>query len=181
LVLEDKFLIWKFRHGSSDALCRIYEKYRDDLLRLASSLAGQRGLAEDIVHDVFISFVRSAKQFQLTGSLKNYLAVCVANRARNVIGSAQRHYAAELSEAGPIASDAKRPEQWVICSEELEQLNNALGELPYEQREVIILHLQAGMRFREIAAELDIPAKTAQSRFRYGLNKLRSILDGQVI
>ena len=34
--MEDKLLIWKLNRGSADALCRIYEKYRDDLVRIAS-------------------------------------------------------------------------------------------------------------------------------------------------
>jgi RNA polymerase sigma factor (sigma-70 family) len=83
-VLEDRFLISKLRQGSSEALCRIYEKHRDDLLRLAMSLANDAAAPEDIVHDVFVSFIHQARQFELTGSLKSYLATCVANRARNV-------------------------------------------------------------------------------------------------
>ena len=37
-MLEDKILIWKFKCGSKDALCRIYEKYKKDLLKLAIAL-----------------------------------------------------------------------------------------------------------------------------------------------
>jgi hypothetical protein len=79
-VLEDKILVSRLRRGDAEALCRIYEKYRDNLLRLAVSLSNDTATAEDIVHDVFASFIRQARQFRLTGSLKSYLATCVANR-----------------------------------------------------------------------------------------------------
>jgi RNA polymerase sigma-70 factor (ECF subfamily) len=96
-MLDDKLLVWKFNRGSINALSRIYEKYRDDMLRLAAALLKDIGDAEDIVQDVFIGFARSAGQFQLTGSLKGYLATCVANRARNRNIAAHRHKADRLN------------------------------------------------------------------------------------
>jgi RNA polymerase sigma-70 factor (ECF subfamily) len=179
-VLEDKLLVWKFKRGSRDALRRIYEKYRDDLLRLGTALLNETSAAEDIVHDVFTCFVRCAKQFQLTGSLRGYLATCVANRARNVNRAKQGQHTDALDEAWQIASPSKRPDQWIICSEELKQLSSALTQLPYEQREAVILHVQSGMKLREIAKVQDVSIKTVQSRYRYGLDKLRSLLDSEV-
>jgi len=180
LVLEDKLLVWKFKHGSKDALRHIYEKYRDDLLRIAAGLLNDRSAAEDIVHDVFVVFVRSAKQFQLTGSLKGYLSRCVANRARNANLSRQRRQTVNIDDVEPIASDFKRPDQWIIFSEEFTKLSYAMADLPYEQREAVILHIHGGMKFREIAKLQDVSGKTSQSRFRYGFNKLRSILRSEV-
>jgi RNA polymerase sigma-70 factor (ECF subfamily) len=179
-MLEDKLLVWKFKHGSKEALCHIYEKYRDDLLRIAACLLNETSAAEDIVHDVFVVFVRSAKQFQLTGSLRGYLARCVVNRARNVNLSRQRQQTISMDNAEPIALDSKRPDHWIICSEEFTRLSNAVAALPYEQREAVILHIQGGMKFREIARLQGVSDKTAQSRFRYGLSKLRSILHSEV-
>jgi RNA polymerase sigma-70 factor (ECF subfamily) len=180
LMLEDKLLVWKFKHGSKEALCHIYEKYRDDLLRIAAALLNDTSAAEDIVHDVFVVFVRSVKQFQLTGSLRGYLARCVVNRARNANVSRQRRQTVSMDNAEPTASDSRRPDQWIICSEEFTQLSNAMAVLPYEQREAVILHIQGGMKFREIAKLQGVADKTAQSRFRYGLTKLRSILYSEV-
>ena len=71
-MLEDKLLIWKLKYGSRDALCRIYQKYRNDLFALAVALSNDKALAEDIVHDVFVSFARLAGKLQLRGSLKSY-------------------------------------------------------------------------------------------------------------
>jgi RNA polymerase sigma factor (sigma-70 family) len=180
LMLEDKLLAWKFKHGSKEALRYIYEKYRDDLLRIAAGLLNDTSAAEDIVHDVFVVFVRSAKQFQLTGSLRGYLARCVVNRARNANLSRQRRQTVSMDNSEPIASDSTRPDQWIICSEEFTRLISAMAVLPYEQREAVILHIQGGMKFREIAELQGVTDKTAQSRFRYGLTKLRSILYSEV-
>lgn len=178
-MLEDKLLVWKLRRGSREALRSIYEKYRDGLLRIAAGLLNDRSAAEDVVHDVFVNFVRSARGFQLTGSLCGYLATCVANRARNVNRAKQRQ-AVRLDDCEPIASTSKRGVQWMILSEEFKQLSDAMAKLPYEQKEAVILHTDGRMKFREIAKLQDVSVKTVLSRYRYGLNKLRSVLDGEV-
>ena len=175
-MIEDKLLVWKFKSGSNDALCRIYEKYKDNLLRLASALLNDRTTAEDIVHDCFVAFAQSAEKLKLSGNLKSYLATSVANRARNWNRSKQRQKTTNPSETESAISNTKRPEQWIIYNERLRQLNNALGQLPYEQREAISLRLQGGMKFREIARSQDVSISTIQSRYRYGLDKLRSLL-----
>jgi len=158
----------------------VYEKYRDDLLRLAVSLSNDTAAAEDVVHDVFVSFIRQVRQFRLTGSLKSYLATCVANRARNVNRAQRVRKVVPLDEAGSAVAESWRPDQWIVCSEELRQMAGALALLPAEQREAITLHLQGGMKFREIAEFQHVPLKTALSRYRGGLLRLRALLNGEM-
>lgn len=179
-MLEDRLLVWKFKHGGKDAFCRLYEKYRDDLLKLAISLLNEADTAEDIVHDVFTSFICSAKQFRLTGSLKSYLATCVANRARNANRAQRRRQNPGLDRAQTEAPDSARPDRWIIISDEFKQLNDALAQLPYDQRETVLLRAQGGMKFRQIAKSQCVPIQTVQSRYRIGLDKLRSLLNGEV-
>jgi RNA polymerase sigma-70 factor (ECF subfamily) len=179
-MLEDKVLIWKFKCGSSDALRRIYEKYKKDLLRLAGILSNNSSDAEDIVHDVFISFAQSAERLKLSGNLKRYLLTCVANRSRNKNRANQYRQTVRLEEAESIASHLKTPEQWMIQSEELKRWSDIMAQIPYEQRETIILHLRAEMNFRQIAQLQNVSINTVKGRYRYGLNKLRSILNGEV-
>ena len=52
--------------------------------------------------------------------------------------------------------------------------------LPYEQREAVTLRLHADMKFREIARHQNVSIKTVLSRYQYGLDKLRVILNGEV-
>ena len=179
-MLEDTVLIWKFKGGSREALCRIYQKYKTDLLKLATILLNNTGDAEDVVHDVFLSFAQSAEALKLHGNLKSYLLTCIANRARNMNRVRQNRRTVGLDETEQIVSDAKRPDEWILCSEELRRWSNILARLPFEQREVIVLHLRAGMKFRQIAKMQGISVNTVKGRYRYGLDKLRSILNGEV-
>ena len=178
-MVEDKILVWKFNRGSKDALRRIYEKYKDDLLGLAVTLLRDKSVAEDIVHDVFVSFAQTTGTYHLSGTLKGYLSTCVANAARdrNRLKSTKD---TGLNVVEALGSGSDGPMEQTIGSEESGRLIDLLNRLPYEQREVIVLHLHHGIRFREIADALDISINTVQSRYRYGLEKLRTILNSVV-
>jgi len=178
-MLEDKLLVLKCRRGSKDAMCRIYAKYKDYLLTLAKGLLSEQAAAEDVVHDVFVSFARSAGQFQLTGSLRGYLATCVSNLARDKIRAKTRQ-AEALDSVNPIIPGSDNPEQRVIEREELMRLRQAISQIPYEQREAVMLHLKGGMKFREIAKLQGVSVSTIHGRYRYGLDKLRSMLNSEL-
>ena len=174
-MLEDRLLIWKFKCGSSEALCRIYRKYGDYLLALAAALLQDVSGAEDVVHDVFCRFIESRDKFKLDGSLKSFLATCVVNLARDKL-RARTLQLGGLDEAAAIALDMNGPEHHAIFGEEARNLNHAIAQLSCEQREAILLHLRGGMKFKEIAGLQGISINTAKSRYRYGLENLREFL-----
>jgi RNA polymerase sigma factor (sigma-70 family) len=177
-MLEDKLLILKFKCGSNAALCRIYRKYGDSLLAMAAALLQDVNTAEDVVHDVFCKFIESRENVKLAGSLKSFLGTCVINLARDKL-RARRSQLHDLDEAAATALNTNGPEHHAIFGEEARILQRVLAQLAYEQREVILLHLRGGMTFREIAALQGISINTAKSRYRYGLDKLRTLLSGK--
>ena len=178
-MLEDKLLLWRFKRGSSESLERIYDKYETYLITVATALLNNTHAAEDVLHDFFISFVTSADRIKLNGNLKAYLATCVANLARNRIKRRQLEPSA-LDDNDSIESAALGPYLLEIHKEETTILNRAMSHLPYEQREVVVLHLQGNLKFTQIAELRGISVNTVRSQYRYGLDKLRSRLNGQV-
>lgn len=179
-MIEDKLLIWKLKHGSSDALARIYLKYESFLLTLATALLNDVHTAEDVLHDFFVSFAGSTDKLKLEGNLQSYLATCIANRARDAIRSRKRAPVGLDDTADTIPSNNTPPDLAAVCDEQLQQLSHALNQLPYEQREVVLLHIYSRLKFRQIAKAQGLSLNTIQSRYRYGINKLRSLLNGEV-
>ncbi|MHC4691425.1 MAG: RNA polymerase sigma factor [Planctomycetota bacterium] len=177
--MEDKLLVTGCKRGSKAALQSIYEKYKEDLLILAIALLNDAGDAEDVLHDVFIAFVRGIDKFRLTGSLKGYLMTCVANRARNKNKEKHKQHT-DLNKAEAVSALSNGPPDSIICNEQLQQLRDAMIKLPHEQREVILLHLQGAMTFRAIAGQQGIAVNTVKGRYRYGLEKLRIIFNGEI-
>jgi RNA polymerase sigma-70 factor (ECF subfamily) len=178
-MLEDRLLLWKLRRGDTGALRQVYEQHKHDMLGLAISLTGDRASGEDIVHDVFIALVRISPKLRLRTNLRSYLLTSVANRVRSLSRVRMRPVRPiDQIEAG--AADADRSDRAAIQAEQATIIDRALAQLPCEQREALVLHLQAGMKFREIASSQNVSINTVQSHYRYGLQKLRSLLDGKV-
>jgi len=178
-MLEDEWLKWKLRRGSPEALARVYEKYVDLMLTLAMGLLNDRAAAEDVVQDVFLSFARSAKGLRSQGSLRSYLATGVLNRVRDRRRQRHRHAGSLDGLMDPVCESAG-PEQTAILVEEIARLNQAVAELPQEQREVVLLRLKANLKFRDIARLQQTSINTVLGRYRYGLDRLRSLLNGEV-
>jgi len=178
-AMEDRWLILRFKRGSTDALCRIYEKYERAMLSVAFGLLNDHSAAEDVVHDVFVAFAQSAERISLAGSLRSYLTTCTANLARDRC-RATRRQAHCLDRAPAVSEDTPSPLGAVLRDEQVRQLSDALSQLPYEQREAVVLHLNAGLTFGAIAKAQGLSINTVQSRYRYGIEKLRSLLNGEV-
>ena len=179
-MLEDKLLMWKFNWGRKEVLDKIYAKYKDDLMTLSASLLRDKSTAEDVVHDVFVKFIRSCGKVQIRQSLKSYLITCIANTARNKNKAGQSYEKMSLDQAAQITSATDDADLPVVTNEISQNLTNALSKLPYEQKEILLLHLYSGLKFRVIANLQNESISTIQGRYRYGLNKLRSLLNGQV-
>jgi len=177
--IEDELLKWRFKRGSREALARIYEKYVHLLLSVAMGLLNDPHEAEDVVQDVFVSFAKGATGFALRGSLKAYLATCVVNRVRDRARSerARRHHTNGCT-AMPL--EAEGPDRSLVYGERCERLSRALAELPYEQREVVVLKVKDGMKLKDIAKLQGVSVSTVHGRYRYGMEKLRALLNGEI-
>jgi RNA polymerase sigma-70 factor (ECF subfamily) len=179
-MLEDTLLIWKLRNGREDGLVRTYSKYKNYLLKIAYALLDDGQQAEDAVQDVFVTLAESSHKLRLDGNLRGYLVRCLINRVHNMQKARSARPAQPLSEVNEPCSDGDRPDEWVILNDEHRRAHNALRQLPESQRVVIALHVRGGLRFRQIASLLKTSINTVQSRYRYGLEKLRFLLNGEV-
>lgn len=153
----------------------MYDRYKHDMLALGMSLTRDRGLAEDAVQDVFVNLARRGPQLRIRGRLRPYLLASVANRVRNLGRGPVFTPLTEEQDEDPSAED---PAGGLVADETAAALRDALNRLPEEQREIVLLHLQHDLRIREIADMMAIPVNTAKSRYRYGVSKLRQLLNG---
>lgn len=180
-MLEERYLIWRFKRGSAEAFEQIYLKHKNDLLKLAVVLLGDVHAAEDIVHDVFVHVAQTRGRIRVASNLKGLLVTSVANRARNYRRDAGRYRNSLAKQDNGDRETTPEPQQWAIVSEQLQSLGEAMTQLPYEQREAVALHVGAEMTFPEIARIQNASVNTVQGRCRYGLQKLRSLLNSEAV
>lgn len=175
---QDGRILKQLQKGNKDALRQLYEKYSDVMKSVAISLVRDIHSAEDCLHDAFVDFAGSVPSLRIHGNLRSYLISCVANKARDLLRKN-----AKLSDVDPLqiqpVTDADEPGNQLIADEGARQVFDALAKLPGEQREVFILHVQGDLTFREIAETLGESINTVQSRYRYGMEKLKSLLNSE--
>jgi RNA polymerase sigma-70 factor (ECF subfamily) len=172
-ILKDRRLVHRLSRADPDALRQIYHRYKDDLLTVAMALLADQEAAEDCVHDVFVLFAGAPANMRANRNLRGYLMRCVANRAKNLI---RRQQLEPIHPVDEQDHDEDCPQSRLIVSEESTRIFEAMAKLPAEQREVVSLHIHGQMKFREIAEQLDVSINTVQSRYRYGIEKLRAFL-----
>jgi RNA polymerase sigma-70 factor (ECF subfamily) len=172
---QDRQLIERLRQGDPQALRACYEMYKDTLLTTAACMLGNVSAGKDCLHDVFVQFASNVRKLGIAENLKGYLTTCIANRARDMLRQRARQNWAMDKIAQETEHDTTPPPQ-PTDSDQTNKVYRALGEIPDQQREVITLHLHGDMTFKEIARSQKASINTIQSRYRYGLDKLRQLL-----
>lgn len=141
------------------------------LLLFARQQAANEADAQDLVQDAVVE----GWERQGSGGPPDLPLVfaTIRRRAVDLARRRERRLARELATAEAVPAECFDPG---VEEREMSQLlQQALVQLPADQREVITLKLWGGLTFAEIAATLDIPPNTAASRYRYGLEQLRRL------
>ena len=141
------------------------------MLTVAMALLSDPATAEDCVHNVFVHFAGAPTDMRANRNLRGYLMRCVVNNAKNLIKRQQFQV-----DDPKCTGEQDCPENRLIVTEESMRIFEAMAKLPAEQREVVSLHVHGQMKFREIAEQLNVSINTVQSRYRYGIEKLRTLL-----
>ena len=170
---EDRQLLKALRRGETAAWRRIYLKYKDDLLTIARSLVYDIDVAEDCLQDVFVQLASDGSKIH--SNLKGYLLSCIVHRARDYLRRRDTRFNCQVNSRTHRMS-SPNPANVLAKNDENERIIRALEKLSLEQREVVVLHLQSDMTFRQIATMLEVSINTVQSRYRYGMDKLRQLL-----
>lgn len=157
-----------------------YDAHAPEVLRVATTILGDRQLAEDVTHEVFLRLWRRPESFDPSrGDLGGFLRGAARNGAidawrRN--GSSRRmrdRLEQEAAVAAPVedvACVADRADAGAV-------VRAAVGRLPDSQREVVALAYWGGLSATEIARDAGIPLGTVKSRMRLALNRLRAELE----
>jgi RNA polymerase sigma-70 factor (ECF subfamily) len=185
--MEDIVLLVGLRdkHTFSKAFTRIYMKYRNDLLRLAYTLLKDRDSVEDVVHDVFVQFAKSIgeNKIRVSVNLKGYLIRCIVNRAHDYNKAKASEMIRLDTDRMPELSSRNSVDPCYLMTndDEVKKICKTLMKIDYAQREVVVLHLLYGLKFRQIAKCQDVSVGTVQSRYRYAVSKIRSLLGREAL
>lgn len=172
------------RSGDPLALARLVEVHQVIARRVATTIVGAGGEADDVVQDAFVKALTRLDQFQDGRPFRSWLLAIVANEARNRHRSAGRRATLALRVAGGVDGAATDPdadpERAHEAAEARRRLAGAVAALPERDREVVALRYFAELSEAETAAALGCPVGTVKSRLSRALGRLRSTLAEEV-
>jgi RNA polymerase sigma-70 factor (ECF subfamily) len=185
-TLDDVMLISLIVQSHSDALSELYDRYSCLVFSLALRLVGDRSTAEEITLDVFTRVWQRADMYRPEKARVNtWLTGITRYRAIDMLRRQRAHgivSTVNWAEVDPGAvSHVNDPEEAAELALQRQRIRLAMAELPSDQREALTLAYFRGYTHREIAEALDEPLGTVKTRIRLAMQKLRQILQGEVV
>jgi len=177
--LPDDQLVEALARQDLGALETLYDRYGKVAFSLAYRIVGERGAAEDVVQDAFLSVWRQAKSYKRDrGSPKTWLMAIVHHRS---IDKLRAHASAgstvPIDDVHNELGEAPGVWQQVWSTMRGDSVRDALEKLPLEQKKSIELAYFSGYSQSEIAELMDVPLGTVKGRMRIGLQKLKALLE----
>jgi RNA polymerase sigma factor (sigma-70 family) len=175
-VLTDKDLLARFiRENDQDAFAQIVQRHGAMVFGICCRLCITRDDAEDAAQYVFITLATKAPEFHARTCLAGWLhrtANHIARRWRRSADTRRRHE----YEAGALRPDFIQGEAGLDQDEAIDQLQRALGALPEDYRNALILHHLEGHTVEQVAQLLATPPGTIAARLSRGRAMLRQRL-----
>jgi RNA polymerase sigma-70 factor (ECF subfamily) len=175
----DHALMRRYRDGDVAAFERLYRRHNDALYRYLLRHCGQPAVAEDVFQEVWGKIIKARDTYRPAAKFTTFLYRVAHNCFIDHVRRNRRH-------AGGIRldpDDQHDPSDSVELAAERSlarrRLEEALGALPDEQRDVFLLREEAGLGLDDIAAVTGCNRETVKSRLRYASNKLRAAIGGE--
>lgn len=178
---DDEHLLQRVAAGDADALGTLYDRYARVLFGVVYRMLGSPETAEEVAQDAFHSAWRQARSYRAErGSVRTWLLAISRHAAIDWHRTKGRRGAREsaLDEAADLAADGS-VEDRAVASLGAERVRAAVGALPPEQRDVLVLAFWSGLSQSEIAQRTGAPLGTVKSRVRLGMAKLRERLGSE--
>lgn len=179
-VPDDGALMLRYKDGDIAAFETLYRRHNDALYRYLLRLCRHRESAEDIFQEVWGKIIKSRDNYRVTAKFTTFLYRVAHNCFIDHLRRNKRHANGLEFDVDQHAGSNDQPDMDTERLLAKERLARALLDLPDEQRDVFLLHEEAGLSIDEIAAVTGSKRETAKSRLRYAVNKLRDAISEPV-
>jgi RNA polymerase sigma-70 factor, ECF subfamily len=165
---SDRDLVRAARRGDRDAAAVLFRRYWPSVWRAAFALTGRRAVADDVAADAFERAFAALDRFDERRPLSPWLHRIVANRAVDFVRGERRLAGEESAERAYVDPEVGAGDRGLLA---------AVAGLSLERRVVVLLRYGVGMTPKQIAAALDLPVGTVNSRLARALEQLRGYFE----
>jgi RNA polymerase sigma-70 factor, ECF subfamily len=187
--MTDEALMERYQHGDVAAFAELVSRHEKRLWNFVRRFVSDAATAEDVLQEVFLRVVRGAAEWHPSAKFSTWLYTIARNLCTDVARRGAFRRADSLDqtprpsrdESGThridrVASPEGNAEQAAMNREIATRVDQAIAELPLEQREVFLMREVMDLSFSEIAAATGASEPTVKSRMRYALDRLRKAL-----
>lgn len=174
-INDDKSLAFQLSQGDEKAFEIIFKKYYQSLCLFSRQFLNDDELAEESVQVIFVKIWEKRFSLSIDSSLESYLFRAVRNHCFNEL----QHKKTEYRYAQKMLEDSKheiKTEEYFLEPGLKEQIEVAIGLLPPKRKEIFRLSREEGMKYKDIAEQLEISIKTVEAQMGLALKFLREKL-----
>jgi len=182
---SDEELLSLFRQGTSEAFGALVRRYEGELYGYLRRYLGDRDLADDVFQNTFVQLYTKIQQYEPGRPVRPWLYAIATNQAIDALRRQNRHQTIRLHVDTDDGTDSDLPHLLTLLESRgpgpLEQLQGeerrlmiraTVEKLPDFLKQVVILAYYQGLKYKDIAAIMDIPVGTVKSRLHTALCRL---------
>ena len=184
---SDESLMLRYQDGDARAFEVLVTRHRRPIFNFVLRYVRDPVAAEDVTQDCFLRVVRSAESYVREAKFTTWLFTIARNLCVDAARRGKHRNMASLdapigddegkgTKVDLVASGGPAVDRQAIGTELKSRMQQAIAELPEEQREIFLLREVGDLQFNEIAEIIGVPENTVKSRMRYALEKLREAL-----
>jgi RNA polymerase sigma-70 factor (family 1) len=149
----------------------------NSLTRFATGILQSKEVAEEVVSDVFVSIWTDRANLNAIDDLQLYIFIAVKNNSIHKAKQLHKRTTVSIDEIDvEMESIYQTPEERVLSTESLSRIETAMNSLPQRARLILKLAKEDKMRYKDIAALLNISVKTVDNQLAIALKKLTTAL-----
>ena len=182
----DAVLMLRVKHGDRAAFAELVEKYKQPVLNFIYRTLRDETEAEDLAQNVFLQIYKSRSRYRRTAKFSTWLFTIARNLCLNELRRRSRHPAESIEETHAENEDQPQrqyedksqmaPPEKLLHGELAQKIEEALAELPENQRSAILLCRQNELSYEEIAEVLDCSLSATKSLIHRGRETLKEKL-----
>ncbi len=179
---KDSELISQYRNGSEIAFEKLVDKYKSRIYTTIFMIVKDKGVAEDLLQDLFIKVVQTlnSDRYNEEGKFQPWIMRIAHNIAIDHFRKMKRYPTVVMEDGSSVFNTLNFAEENVedlkVKDETYEMVKQLIDELPENQKQVLIMRHYMDLSFQEIAEQTGVSINTALGRMRYALINLRKKL-----
>jgi RNA polymerase sigma factor (sigma-70 family) len=173
---SDETLMKAYADGNMEAFELLYSRYRGPLYRYILRQVNDAATANDLFQGSWEKIIKASGSYRPSAPFRAWMYRITHN---HVVDYFRRIRPVSDIPPEEIEADNPAPEKQLLDEQRSSDLRKAVKQLPVEQKDALLLKLEAGLDLQTIAEVTGVSRETAKSRLRYAVGKLKKTLRKQ--